>query len=102
MNIRLTLTGAVIAISCLALTPNLHAEEAKLEIKASTTIKNVLVERVGKKAILRMQSGADIDGTVSMVGNSVVHISKLTGKDFYDAVVNIDQISAVLVQERER
>ena len=79
----------------------LHAEEIKLEIKASTTIKEVLQDRVGKRLILRMQSGEDIDGTVTMVGNSLVHLSRLAGKDFYDAVVGIDRISAVILRERD-
>lgn len=29
-----------------------------------------------------------------------VHILRLAGKDYYDAVVNIDKISAVLIQVR--
>jgi hypothetical protein len=76
------------------------AQEPKFEMKASTTMQEVLSERVGKRTILRLRSGEDIDGTVVMVGNSLVHISKLAGKDFYDAVVDISAIGAVLFQAR--
>ena len=65
-------------------------------------MRDVLAERTGKRTILRMQSGEDIEGTVVLVGNGLIHISKLVGKDFYDAVVNIDRISAVIVKARDR
>lgn len=78
------------------------AEEGKYELKANATMREVLAERTGKRTTLRMQSGEDIDGTVVLVGNGLVHISKLAGKDFYDAVVNIDRISAVIIKVRDR
>ncbi len=81
--------------------PKASAEEGKFELKANATMREVLAERTGKRAILRMQSGEDLEGTVVLVGNGLVHISKLAGKDFYDAVVNIDRISAVLVKARD-
>ena len=79
----------------------LAVEEGKFELKANATMHDVLAERTGKRATLRMQSGEDIEGTVVLVGNGLVHISKLAGKDFYDAVVNIDRISAVIIKVRD-
>ena len=78
------------------------SEEGKFELKANATMHDVLAERTGKRTTLRMQSGEDIEGTVVLVGNGLVHVSKLAGKDFYDAVVNIDRVSAVIVKVRER
>ena len=51
---------------------------------------------------LRLVSGEELEGTVSVVGNSLVQISRLSGKEFYDAVVSIDKISAVRVRVREK
>jgi len=78
------------------------AGEAIFELKANGTMREVLAERTGKRTTLRMQSGEDIEGTVVLVGNGLVHVSKLAGKDFYDAVIQIDRISAVIVKVRER
>jgi hypothetical protein len=39
---------------------------------------------------------------VIIVGNFLVHISKLSGKEFYDAVVSIDKISAVRMKMRDK
>jgi hypothetical protein len=78
------------------------AEEMKLELKASTTMREVLWENTGKRVALRLASGEEIEGTVTMVGNSLAHISKLAGKEFYDAVVSIEKISAVRIKMRDK
>jgi hypothetical protein len=74
----------------------------KLEIKAGTTMKDVLTDNIGKRVALRFASGEEIEGTVTTVGNSLVHISRLAGKDFYDAVVSVDKISAVRIRMRDK
>lgn len=82
--------------------PAARAEEAKFELKASTSLRDILTERTGKRTTLRMQSGEDIEGTIVLVGNSLVHVSRLAGKDFYDAVIEIDRINAVIMKVRDR
>ena len=77
------------------------AEEPKYELKsAAVTIKDVLQENIGKRVIIRMEAGENLEGTVTKVGELVVHVAKLSGKDFYDAVVRIDRISAVSFKVR--
>jgi hypothetical protein len=39
---------------------------------------------------------------VVAVGEHVVHLSELAGKEFFDAVIRLDQVSAVLVRVREK
>lgn len=76
------------------------AVEAKFELKSSAVIKDILTEYVGKRVGIRLSSNEELEGTVTKVGDSLVHISKLSGKDFYDAVVVIDKISAVSMRVR--
>jgi hypothetical protein len=78
------------------------ADEAAFKLKPSDTMRDVLSEYSGKVLALRLESGEELEGTVTMVGNGLVHISKLTGKEFYDAVVSIDKISAVRMRMRTR
>ena len=80
--------------------PTIVAQEIKIELKASTSMKELLTELTGKRVALRLESGEQIEGSVTMVGNTLAHISRLSGKDFYDAVVSIDKISAVIVKVR--
>jgi len=37
-----------------------------------------------------------------MVGDKVVHLTSLTGREFFDAVVSLDQIAAVVIRVRSR
>lgn len=78
------------------------AQEAVYSLKASAEIQDILVESTGKRVALRLASGEEIEGTVTTVGKSLVHLSRLTGKEFYDSVVSIDRISAVRMRMRER
>ena len=76
------------------------AEEVKYDLKPATTMKVVLTDSIGKRVALRLESGEEMEGTVTVVGERLVHISKLSKRDFFDAFVSIDRISAVIVRVR--
>jgi hypothetical protein len=46
--------------------------------------------------------GEEISGKLQKVGKDLVHVSDLAGREFYDAIIRIDQISAVVAQSRAR
>jgi len=75
------------------------AQDAKLEVNADA-IKVNLEHQVGKRVRLRLVSGQDVEGTVVAVGTAAVQIGRLAGMDFFDAVVRLDQIAAVVVRVR--
>jgi hypothetical protein len=79
---------------------SVSADELKYEMKPAATVKDVLGENAGKRVILRLQNGESLEGTVMKLGDGLVHIAKLSGKDFYDATVRIDAISAVIFKVR--
>ena len=97
-----TLVNALLlaAVSCVLSAPVALADEMKIEVKTGTAMKNILTEFSGKRVAIRLESGDQLEGTVTQVGNSLVHISKLVGKEYYDAVVSIDKVSAVIVRAR--
>jgi len=51
---------------------------------------------------LVMVSGPDLTGTVVKVGERVVHLGELQGREFFDAAVSLDRITAVVVRVRSR
>jgi hypothetical protein len=96
-----TLGAVLLAVACMSFTtPILSAEEAKYELKTAAAVKDVLQESLGKRVIVRLESGENLEGTVMKVGDTVVHLAKLSGREFYDAVVRIDRISAVVFKVR--
>jgi hypothetical protein len=80
--------------------PIASAEEVKYELKPAATMKTLLTDSIGKRVVLRLESGEEMEGTVTVVGEHLVHISKLSRRDFFDAIVSIDRISAVIIRVR--
>ena len=56
---------------------------------------------IGKHVYLHLKSGITLQGYLKAVGKNLIHLEKLAGKDFYDALIRIEEISAVEAQFRE-
>lgn len=72
------------------------AAMAEGKIDASDTTASVLKKQVGQKVELHLKSGEKIAGKLEVVGEKAVQVTALTGMDLFEAVVDIDQISAVV------
>ncbi|HEY0719943.1 MAG TPA: hypothetical protein VGE50_01690 [Gammaproteobacteria bacterium] len=97
-----SLLGGVMLLGVCLSVPVAQAtdDELKLELKSGATFKQLLSDQVGKRVVIRVASGEDLQGTVVSVGDKLVHIAKVEGRDFYDAVINLDSISAVQIMVR--
>ncbi|HWQ69089.1 MAG TPA: hypothetical protein VN494_03905 [Patescibacteria group bacterium] len=102
MKKRLLAMAAVLALGTTVPAVGVLAEEAAFTLKASATMREVLSGYTGKKVTLRLQSGDEIEGTVVLVGNSLLHLSRLTSREFFDGVISIDAISAVRMKVRDK
>jgi hypothetical protein len=65
------------------------------------SLQDNLKSLVGKKVYVTLDSGKTFAGIVKEVGNSFVHLEKLDGKDFFDALIRIEDISAVDAKFRD-
>ena len=65
---------------------------------SAQTIPNVLQESTGKTVELHLQAGDKIGGKVEQVTENVVHLSHLTGAEYFDAFVNVNDVSAVVIR----
>ena len=82
--------------------PAAYAEDVKLDVKSQDTVRSVLERLVGKRVSLILTTGPELAGVVKVVGDKVVLLTDLTNREFFDGVVNIDQIGAVIVRTRSR
>ena len=89
---------ALVTVIALA-SPNLFAQ-SKLDLQANDTVRSVLERQVGQSVELRMKSGEKIGGKLEKVTDKLVHLSQLSGAEFYDAAVEIESIAAVIVRVR--
>ncbi len=78
-----------------------HAAPAPVELADSQGVTALLKARVGTPVTLMLRGGGEVGGSVVKVSGDAVHLGQLTGKDFYDAVVALDAIAAVVVRARQ-
>ena len=97
----LLVAGALIA-ACLTVPAGAPAQDAKLEVRDADSVKSVLERYMGKRVSLVLASGPELAGTVVKVSDRVVHLGELQGREFFDAVVSLDRVTAVLVRVRSR
>lgn len=75
--------------------------QGKIDLQTSDTVLGILQKNIGQVVELRMKSGEKIAGKLEKVGDKLVHLSQLTGAEFYDAAVDAGDISAVVVRTRK-
>ena len=82
----------------LAVTLTTTAFADKLAFDPADTVATILKKQTGQKVELLTKSGQKLGGKVEAVGEKTVHLSALTGQELFDAVVQLEDISAVLVR----
>ena len=66
----------------------------------NTSMMENLVTLKGKSVTLTLSSGQTITGIVSDVKGNLLHLAKISQKEFYDALVAIDHITAIETKVR--
>ncbi len=92
------LLAATFAFALLAQTA-LFAEN-KVEITAVDTPATLLLRLVGQKVELHLKNGDKLSGKLESASATGVHLSNLTGQEFFDAVIAAGDITAVAVRVR--
>ncbi len=91
---RYSLLGFIIgAITCSSL---LAQEKAALQPNA--TVLGILQSSAGKTVELHLRSGEKLGGKVAQVSDNIVHLSNLAGAEYFDAFIDVKDISAVVIR----
>jgi len=91
---RLSLfTVVIVALVC----SNLSAQ-TKIDLQPGDTVLSILQRNIGQTVELRLKSGEKIGGKVEKFGDKLVYLSQLAGAEYYDAVVDTADVSAVVVR----
>lgn len=88
------------AATLAAVVTAVQAADSKLDVAPSDTLRDTLVKQQGKAVKLRLRGGDELDGKVTMVGDGIVRLGELVGREFYDAVVDLSAIQAIVVRAR--
>jgi hypothetical protein len=93
------LLGIIIAtaVTCCS---SLAQERAVLQPNA--TVLSILQGSAGKTVDLHLRSGEKIGGKVGQITDNVVYLSHLAGAEFFDAFINVGDISAIVIRAAGR
>lgn len=80
---------------------SLPATGAEVRVGANDTVQSVLAANKGTRVTVRVRSGQELTGVVREVNGKVVHLGGLAGREFFDAVVALEAVDAVIVRTRE-
>ncbi len=113
MRIKATVSGsfgiAMVVLFSIVFFTLAEKAEAKSKVVAiegmsynvNFTMADNLKTLIGKKVSITTISGKVISGKVKKVGIHLVHLEKLEGKGYYDALVRIDKINAIDARFRD-
>jgi hypothetical protein len=87
----------MVAIAC----SSLPAQE-KPAVQPNATVISILQGSAGKAVELHLRSGEKIEGRVGQVTDNIVYLSHLTGAEFFEAFVDVKDISAVVIRAAGR
>lgn len=81
--------------------PAISAEENVLKFNKADTLQQTLSRHVGNRVELVLKSGQTLSGIVKELGPSILHLSELSGKEYFDALVRVDHVSAVIIRVKK-
>jgi hypothetical protein len=74
----------------------------KAALQPNATILSVLQGSAGKTVELHLRSGEKIAGKIAQASDNIVHISPVTGAEYFDAFVDAKDVSAVVIRAAGR
>ena len=89
----------LLLISGILLMSNVVAEP--LSVGSDDSIQTILSAQQGNRVTVKLESG-ELTGKVGEVNGKIVHLIELSGKEFYDAVVSVEEIEAVVIRTRNK
>lgn len=100
MKVKGMFIAAFFSLGLFVLSQGIAVAQEKPVFNPTISLKDNLASNVGKRVSLMISTGESVEGTIEKVGDHFVLISKLSGKDFYDALIRIDGVKAVVFRAR--
>ena len=72
----------------------------EVKINVHESMKEILRRYKGKHIRIHLIAGNEFEGDLTEVGEDVVHLTELAGMDYYDALVRIESITALILRAR--
>ncbi len=91
--------SVILGLFCFVFAVQALAQE--VSISSSDNTQSVITAQKGKRVTLRLRSGQELTGTVRASTASLVVLGAISGREFFDAVIPIDAVEAVLIRTKQ-
>ncbi len=91
---------ALMCVMVFSIAPPAFSEESGFQFNKDSSLHTNLLQFKGKTIEIQFKSGGQLVGKLSEVGNQSILLKELRGKEYYDALIVIDDIAAVIFKAR--
>ena len=103
MNKRIPFFASALLFVCtIATVPSFAQEQGGFDATHSVRDNLEKLKAAGKAVELVLKNGKSYGGKLASVGDHAVVVTEISGREFYDALVVIDEIAAVEMRVRGR
>lgn len=78
--------------------PAVSAAKPQLVIESEHNLEMILSGQKGNKVGLILDNGMELSGILKDVGEHVVRLHQLSGREYFDAIISMDEITAVVLR----
>ena len=89
---------SLVTIGPIVIPSGASAEEQALDLNSPDIIRQTLEQQLGKRVKVKLESGQDMEGKVAKVGTHALQLIELTGMEFFEATIKLDDVAAVIVR----
>ena len=98
--IRVIVFLTVMCVMAFSITPVAFSEESSFQFGKDNSLQTNLLQFKGKTIEIQFKSGGQLAGKLSEVGTQSILLKELRGKEYYDALIVIDDIASVIFKAR--
>ena len=103
-NLTIAVSVFLLLFAAAVLAPARRACAAEVkgavQLNAGITLADNLVALTGKAVTIHLTGGQSMTGIVKEVKNGLLHLEKLSQKEFYDGLISIDKIVSIETRVR--
>lgn len=99
-KIRVIVFLVVMSVMVSLIATTAFSEENVFQFGKDSSLQTNLLQLKGKTIEIQLKGGGQLAGKLSEIGTQSILLKELRGKEYYDALIMIDDITAVIFKAR--
>lgn len=99
-KIRVIALLVVMSVMATSIATTAFSEENVFQFGKDKSLQTNLLQFKGKTIEIQLKTGGQLTGKLSEIGTQSILLKELRGKEYYDALIVIDDITAIIFKAR--